>query len=228
LLNKSKLENGRTLAIMAFCQHLGIPFDSTFGLKDSLTTADAPSVFKVDNTEALHARAEYALLQASVRAEELQSRMKIGEYLPQVGIGLSGMYMKLDEGDSRMLGMVFGTLQIPISAWWEASHSLKERSLKEEIAQNNCRESTELLQLQMEKAWLDFVDAYKQVQLSDEARAQAEENVRVSRDGYANGIVTTSDVLEAQAMLQQACDQWTDAKANLAVKKTTYLQVTGR
>jgi outer membrane protein TolC len=35
-------------------------------------------------------------------------------------------------------------------------------------------------------------------------------------------------MLEAQAMLQQAKDQLTDARADYRVKLVTYLQVTGR
>jgi outer membrane protein TolC len=50
----------------------------------------------------------------------------------------------------------------------------------------------------------------------------------VNEDSYKNGISTVSDLLEAQALLQQTQDQLTEAKANYIVKKTTYLQVTGR
>jgi outer membrane protein len=228
VLNKSKLDHGMTVARMAFCRHLGIPYDSTLVLKDTLTAGDPPPTYQVDNKLALKSRAEYTLLLASLRAEELQTRMKLGEYLPQAGVGISGMYMKLDEGKSRTLGLVFGTLQVPISAWWDASYVLEGRSVKEEIARNNFKENVELLELQMEKTWRDLTDAYLQVQLSYEARLQAEENVRVSRDGYANGIVTISDVLEAQAMLQQTSDQRTDAKAVYRTKVVTYLQMTGR
>jgi outer membrane protein TolC len=64
--------------------------------------------------------------------------------------------------------------------------------------------------------------------LSDESKAQAEENFKVNDDSYKNGLTTISDLLEAQALLQQAQDQLTDSKANYIVKETTYLQVTGR
>ena len=228
LLNKSKLENGRTLALMAFCQHIGIPYDSTLALIDSLTVEGSPQSYYVDNTEALKNRSEYHLLQASVRAEELQSKMKLGEYLPQIGIGVSGLYMKIDEGKDRTLGMVFGTLSIPISGWWEASHTLSERSAKEQIAENNMKDNSELLLLQMQKAWQDVSDAYKQVLLSEESKAQAEENMKVNDDSYKNGLINVSDLLEAQALLQQAKDQLTDTKASYRSKLVSYLQVTGR
>jgi outer membrane protein TolC len=228
LLNKSKLENGRKLATMAFCQYIGIPFDSTLVLKDSLAVNDLPETYYVDHAEALNNRSEYHLLQASVRAEELQSNMKFGEYLPQAAVGVSELYMKIDESKDRTLGMVFGTVSIPISGWWEASHTLQERSIKEKIAQNNLQDNSELLMLQMQKAWQDFSDAYKQVLLSEEAKAQAEENLKVNQDSYTNGMISVADLLEAQALQQQMNDQVTDAKASYRSKQITYLQVTGR
>ena len=228
LLNKSKLENGQKLAAMAFCQYIGIPYDSTLVLRDSLSVDGLPQSYYVDHSEALHARPEYRLLQASVRAEELQSDMKLGEYLPQAGIGITGLYMKLDDGNDRRIGMIFGTVSVPISSWWEASHTLSERSVKEEIAKNNLKDNSELLLLQMQKAWQDVSDAYKQIQLSQEAKSQAEENLKLNQDSYNNGMSNLSDLLEAQALEQQANDQFTDAKAGYRTKLIFYFQVTGR
>ena len=227
-LNKSKLENGRKLAAMAFCQHIGISYDSSLVFKDELEISDLPQSYFVDKNEALKKRVEYALLEKSVEAEELQTKIKRGEYLPQAAIGISEMYMKFDESKKRTFGMVFGTVSVPISGWWSGSYELQERSIKEEIAENNFKNNSELLLLQIEKSWQDLNDAYKQYLLSKESKTQAEENFKVNEDSYKNGISTVSDLLEAQALLQQTQDQLTEAKANYIVKKTTYLQVTGR
>jgi len=228
LLNKSKLENGRKLAAMAFCQHIGISYEPAVILKDELKIGELPQSIYVDNSEALKNRSEYSLLELSVEAEKLQTKMKLGEFLPQAGVGLSGMYMKFDESKERTLGMIFGTVAVPISDWWGGSHELEERSIKEEIAENNFKNNSELLILQMEKAWQDLADSYKQYLLSEESKVQAEENMKVNDDSYKNGLINVSDLLEAQALLQQTQDQLTDAKTNYIVKKTNYLQVTGR
>ena len=228
LLNKSKAENGKKLATMAFCQYLGIPYDSSLVLKDSLRVNDSPQTYYVDNIEVVKNRGEYKLLQASIRAEELQTKMKLGEYLPQVGIGVAELYTKIDEGKDRTIGVIFGTLSIPISGWWEASHALSERKVKEKIAQNNLNDNSELLLLQMQKAWQDLMDAYKQVLLSEEAKTQAEENLKMNKVSYDNGLSNLSDLLEAQAMLQQTNDQLADAKASYRSQLILYLHITGR
>ncbi len=90
------------------------------------------------------------------------------------------------------------------------------------------KDNSELLLLQMQKAWQDFSDAYKQVLLSEEAKVQAEENLKVNQDSYNNGMSNLSDLLEAQALQQQMNDQLIDARAGYRSKQIMYLQVTGR
>lgn len=124
--------------------------------------------------------------------------------------------------------MIYGTVQIPISGWWGGSHELEERNLKEEIALNNYKNNSELLLLQIEKSWQDLTDSYKQFLLNNESLEQADENMKVNDDSYNNGLIGVSDLLEARALLQQAKDQLTEAKADYLIKKITYLQSTGR
>lgn len=227
-LNRSKLENGITIAKMAFAQYIGIPNETEYKIEYDLVINFQPAKLYVDNNEALSERTEYQLLKKSVEAEKLQTRLKRGEYMPQVVVGGSGMYMKIDEYNKSNKQFVYAAVQIPLSDWHEASHTLKEREQKEKIAKNNMAESTNLLLLQMKKAWYDLNDAHKQVMICAEAKAQAEENLKVNNDSYQNGLITLSDLLEAQAMLQQEADRLVDAKVNYRINETTYLQVTGK
>ena len=103
-----------------------------------------------------------------------------------------------------------------------------ERKYKEQIALNNSQNNAELLLLQIQKAWNELNEAYKQIEVVNQTIKQSEENLRINSDNYKAGIVNVSDMLEAQAMLQQAKDQLTDARADYRVKLVTYLQVTGR
>jgi outer membrane protein len=228
LLNKSKLDNGIKLAFMAFCQYIGINYDSTLVLKDSLNISALPESYYVDKNQALQLRTEYSLLQKSVEAEELQTKLKIGEYLPQAGVSVSYTAEKIDKSDRRYYGLIYGTVSVPLSGWWGGSHEIEERNIKEEIAKNNFKNNSELLQLQIEKSWQDLTDSYKQYLLSKEACEQAQENLNVNDDSYKNGIINLSDLLEAQALFQQSQDQLTESKADYLVKKTSYLQSTGR
>jgi outer membrane protein TolC len=80
----------------------------------------------------------------------------------------------------------------------------------------------------MEKAWTDVNEAWKQIAIMQETTTQAEENLMVSQTGYQSGVVTLSDLLEAQALVQETTDKLSDAKMNYRIAITSYLQVTGR
>jgi outer membrane protein TolC len=227
-LDISRLDNGRKLAAMAFYQFIGLADDSTIIIKEEWPDMESPSRLYVDPRTVLPSRTEYRLLEKAVQAARLQTRLKRGEYLPHVGVGLRSMIVKLDEADRRTHNVFFGSISVPISDWIAGASEIKEHHLKEEIARNDLKDRSELLLLQMQKAWQDFGDSYKQLLLAEEAKAQAEENLKINEDSYRNGLTSVSDLLEAQAMLQQTCDQLTDSRADYMIKKTQYLQATGR
>ena len=84
------------------------------------------------------------------------------------------------------------------------------------------------LLLQMQKLWNELEEAYEQAKISEESVKTAEENVRLSTDYYQAGTETLSDLLNAQSLLQQSRDQYTDDYTNYLIKRTEYLQATGR
>jgi outer membrane protein TolC len=213
---------------MAFCQYLGMPYDPALEPTDALVVEGSPESCRVDHRAVLEGRPEHRLLQAAVRAETLKTRMTRGEYLPQLGVGVAGLYMKMDDAKGRTNGLVFGTLSVPLSGWWEGSHALGAQKAREEMARNTLRDGQELLLLQMEKAWKDLGDAGRELALCRESEAQADENLKVNQDGYDNGLLTVSDLLEAQAMRQAARDRLTEAMAGYRIKLVQYLQATGR
>jgi outer membrane protein len=227
-LSRSKLESGRTLALMALCQYIGIPYDSTIALTDTLPAAEDPRKYFVDHDAALVTRAEYALLGKSVEAGDLQTRMTRGEYLPSLAVGVTGRYIELDRNEGRTLGAVFGTLSVPLSGWWGGAHDIEMHAVEEDIARVRFRNNAELMLLELEKAWLDLSDAYRQIRLSVDACAQAEEQVKVNQDSYDSGVSTLSDLLDAQAEEQRTRDQLTEARAKYQILLVTYLQMTGR
>lgn len=228
-INRIKLKNGIKLATMAFCQNIGIPYDSTTVLTDTLAVTKTPYEVYLNAGEALNNREEYKLLQQSVIAEKLQTRLKMGEYLPEVGVGVGALYYDYDSNNKGTTNtMAFASVKIPISDWWGASHTLKERKFKEQIALNNSKNNSELLVLQIQKTWNELDEAYKQIEVANQTIKQAEENLKINSDNYKSGIVNISDMLEAQTILQQAKDQLTDIRVNYKVKLVAYLQVTGR
>ncbi len=227
-MNRVKLDNGIKLAKMAFCQYIGILYTPEISFTNELGQDKDPQLLFTDHEQALAGRAEYQLLQKSSEAEKYQTKMQRGEYMPQVGVGVGGLYLDVMDGKSTSTGMVFGSVKIPISGWWEASHKLKERHLKEEQNRNMVADNTEKLLLQMQQALNTLDEAYQQIQLSEISVRQAEENLKVSQDNYEAGMVNTSDMLEAQALVQSSNDNLTSSRCSYRIAMANYLQVTGK
>lgn len=187
----------------------------------------SPELYRVSHEEALPTTLSYKLLEKNVEAARLQQKLKVGQYLPTVGIGAGYMYHNLLDKD-RPFGMVFATVAIPISDWWGGSHAIRKQKLQVKAAEYSRQNANELLLVQMRKLWNELEESYKQVKLSEESIATAEENVRLNTDYYKAGTVTLSDLLDAQSLLQQSRDQYTGDYTAYLIKRTEYLQATGR
>lgn len=220
--------DGRHLALLAFCQFLGIECRDEMVLGESLPAAPPPASIRVDHPTVLPARPEAALLRLAVKAEKLQTALKRGEFLPQLGVGVSGYYLSTAPGRHQYNTLAFCSLSLPVSEWWRGVHEWKEKRLREEIARNNQRDGEELLLLEMQKTWYELSESYKEIELTEKLVEQAEENLRVSTDAYRQGLGLMSDLLEAQAGLQQARARRIDALAGNRIKLVHYLHATGR
>jgi outer membrane protein TolC len=224
--NRLKLVNGISLTKMALCQHIGIPFDSTFVLSDEPVV---PALFSQSLTgnEAISSRPEYQMLNKATEAEELQLKMTRGELMPQLALG--GMAAYVDVANSGVTQkFAFASLSIPISDWWGGSHKLKQQQLKIEKARNKLSETSELLILQINQANNEVKESFDQVQLSQKSVEQAQENLKVTDDNYRSGNISISDLLEAQALFQSSNDNLTNSRCNYQIAQSKYLQAIGK
>lgn len=225
--DRLRVENGLRLSKMVLAQYIGIGEDD-FEIDFTLPAeVPSPELYRVSHEEALPTTLSYKLLEKNVEAARLQQKLKVGQYLPTVGIGAGYMYHNLLDKD-RPFGMVFATVAIPISDWWGGSHAIRKQKLQVKAAEYSRQNANELLLVQMRKLWNELEESYKQVKLSEEAIATAEENVRLNTDYYKAGTVTLSDLLDAQSLLQQSRDQYTGDYTAYLIKRTEYLQATGR
>ena len=222
--SKLQLENGISLTKMALCQHIGITYSEQLSLQDTTFNIASPQLFFVEPDVALPNRTEYQMLSQAVDAEILQKRMARGELLPEVAVSVQGLY--LDVADQQeTYGIALATLSIPISDWWGGSHKLKESNIKIDRVKNNLLEKSELFKLQMQKAYSQLTESYQQIKVAESATEQAIENVNVVTDNYKAGIVSTSDLLEAQAIYQESIDRLIDAKSTYQIRQVYYRQV---
>ena len=169
---------------------------------------------------------EYQLLSKQVEAAALQRKMAVGQNLPSVAVGAGYNYHNLLDND-RTFGMIFATVSVPISNWWGGSHAIKRKKIEYQKAVDEQRDKAQLLQIRMQSAWNNVVEAQLQLDIAQRSIEQAEENLRLHRDYYRAGTSKMSDLLEAQLLYQQSLDRRIDAFADYQNRLLDYRQAIG-
>lgn len=219
------VEKDLELCKMLLAQYMGLESGKVEVATSFDTTPVSPDALFVNHAEALETTPEYRLLQKNVEAARLQKRLALGEYLPTVSV--SGGYMYQDfmgPSQNSLMGMV--SVSIPIS--WKAPYSVKKQKYRYRNAVTNLNDGGEQLMIRMQKTRNDLQSAYQQVLIAQKSIEQATENLRLNENYYKAGTSGMSDLLDAQALFQQSKDKYAEVRANYEIKKTEYLQVTGR
>ena len=225
--NKVKLNNGINIVRMLLAQYCGI-HSHQFSVKSAeIKDVSAMQATRQDYDQALQHTTEYQLLSKQVEATRLQRKMEIGKNMPTVGVGAGYNYHNLLDND-RAFGMIFATVNVPISDWWGGSHSIKRKKIEQQKAEEQLADNSELLKIRMQNAWNNVEEAYQQLQIAHRSIEQAEENLRLNRDYYKAGTSRMSDLLEAQLLYQQSLDKRVEAYADYQNKLLEYRQATGQ
>lgn len=220
---KLKLQNGLSVVRMLLAQYCGLR-DTSFAINYSVDEPMFNGQCSMGNVETLP---EYQLLGKQVEAAKLQRKMTVGQNLPTVGVGVGYNYHNLfDKG--RSFGMVFATVDVPISDWWSGSHAIKRKQIAQQKAEEQLADNTELLKIRMQNAWNGVQESYQQLLLAQRSIEQAQENLRLNRNYYQAGTSKMSDLLQAQLLYQQAQDKRTDAFSDYQNKLLEYKHSVGQ
>ena len=223
-LNRKKVEDGITLLKMALGQYIGVDWQ-TLILTDTLGIETEPTAYFQVAHEAVAQRNESHLLDLSVEAERLKKKMTLGEALPSLLVGGSANYHTILNNDKSNL-MVFAMLQVPITDWHKTSFKLKKHNLDMQMAENSRRDFEEKMELQTNQAWFNLQQSWLRISMAQTAMADAEANMKIVGDYYEAGLVTLSDLLEAQTLLKHSRDELSDSRVEYRLNLVKYKQLT--
>lgn len=231
-LNLLKAQNGLTLSRMALCQVTGLPLSSEISLTDSLS----PSVMAIPEMaytdSALTMRSELETLNQAVNIARSGVNIMKSRYLPD--IGLTANYMMLNPNPYKGFANEFGgdwnigvAINIPIFHWNDKSHTLRAAKHEQKVAELQLSEARELISLQVQQAIFTANESAKKVFMAEDNLTLAKENLNVATDAFSEGMVTTTDVLEAQALWQNALSDLIDAKMDYQLSQVNLKRVVG-
>ena len=233
--NRLKLENADHVLRLLLAQQIGIApaeADKNFDIMLEDKPVEQP-IEAVEGQLSLSPdhREELQLLGKAVEAQALQVRMERGKLLPHLAVGLAGYHTGLggfSENVKNYLhtrmnnGAVFGTLSVPLTDWWGGNYAVKRQKIKLQQAQEKRENARQMLQIDIERAWTNLQEAYKQVQIAQASCDEAAENLRMSTDQYRMSTCTLTDLLDAETLNRKAQNSLAEAKANYQIALADY------
>lgn len=223
------LDNGIKLCRMVLSQYVGAPYTSPIDINAEVpdTIPPYPLELRVDPAQALLQTNNYQLLVEQVKAAKLEKRMEVGKNLPTI-LGGAGWYYHdvLEQGHNY--GALMLAINIPISGWWGGSHAIKRKDLALKNAQIELEDLSEMIQINMQNKWDELTAAHRKMEIASEAIAQSAENLRLNQAFYEAGTGTITELLDAQTLNRQACDNYIAAYGNFRSALAEYLSATGR
>jgi outer membrane protein TolC len=229
-LSLLKANNGLTLSKMALCQMIGLPLDALIDLNDSLLSSDIRMNQEDLTGEALNNRAEMSILKNNLSLADAGVNIMKSRFLPDIGLTANYGWMnpspysgfsKEFEGDFNV-GIA---CKIPLWHWGERIHTLHAAQHEKKVSELKLDETREMISLQIRQAQYQYMESLKKIELTERSLNQAKENLRVTDDKFSEGMIKTSDVLEAQTMWQKAYMENIDALTELKINDT-YLKKT--
>ncbi len=228
-LAKFKAENGFVLSRMALCQIIGRPINTEIIPSDTVVEVQQKAAASDFKAKALQQRPELQLLSREVELKKQQEKFTNAGYMPQIGAGVSyGYTSKVKEliGSNTNFS-VQAKITVPIFHWNERRHKLtaaREQTAQKELELQQARD---LISLQVQQVYFRLQEAGEQIRLADVTMKQAEENVAIARNSFTEGLISTSELLDAQALWQQAFSDLIDAKINYKLQEAAFQKAIG-
>ena len=218
----TKVEDGLSLARMLLCQLCGLDLSSPVTLTDE-NMDDIPLLAPethFDMSTAYANRPEIRSLELATQIYRQKMNVTRSEHLPS--IALMGNYMVTNPSvfnsfENKFKGMwnVGVMVQIPIWHWGEGIYKTRSAKAEARIAQYQLEDAREKIELQVNQAAFKVNEAGKKLVMASKNMEKAEENLRYATLGFKEGVIATSNVLEAQTAWLSAQSEKIDAQIDV-------------
>jgi outer membrane protein TolC len=194
-----RAENAVEISQAQYNRRLGEPLGRAPELDDRIQADASLSAQPIEALlrQALASRSELKGLAARADSLSSQSRAEAGKVLPQVA--LTGGYTHfdnqiLDRQDFSMVGIGFTWNLFDGGQSRNRAAALRSASRATNSRLDDLRS---IIELEVRQSWLDVHEAQARVKASSDAVAQAQENLRMTRELYGAGLGTNTQVLDA-------------------------------
>ena len=227
----AKVVDGLSLTKMLLCQLCGLPVDQPIELveetaEEIAAPAALPTAANIDN------RPELRVLQNTIDLTHQEVNLLKAENRPQVSLmgGYAVTNPNAFNGFHRRFGGFWHVglqVRIPLWNWGDVKYKVQAANEATTIANLELQDAREKIELQVSQNRFRVSEANKNLTLAKSNIANAEENLRMAKRGFEEGVITPTTVMEAQSAWLMAHTQKIDAEIELQLSHTDLLKSLG-
>lgn len=186
----------------AYNRRLGRPLTMPVALA-ALEVPAVPADVEALTEQALALRPELAQLDAQALAR--RHRAEVAAAARRAQVHLQGAYTFQENRYQTPQGIT----SAGIGVWWNlydggrANYLAQEQVQQAQATAHLRADLQSRIQLEVRRAWLELGQTRQRLTVTEQSLARAEENLRVTRQRYATGMATNTDVLAAESLRVQ-------------------------
>lgn len=222
----TQVEDGLSLSKMLLCQLCGLPLNSDIKLADEdIDNLSLPTVQAEGNVDvALANREELKSLDLAAKIYEQKVNVARAEFLPSVGFTANYLFTNpslVNGFERKVRGMwAVGVLvKVPVFHWGEGLYKVKAAKAEANIARYKLDDVKEKVELQVTQSAYKVNEAAKKLVMAEQNMNKAEENLKYANLGFKEGVIPTSNVLEAQTAWLSAQSGKIDAQIDVKMSE---------
>ena len=238
--NLRQAQSGEELCRLSLCRIIGVDETEPIVPAEKFEIPESAQLYYYG----IESRPELRLLKMNVDAKKQNISMIRSDFLPTVGlqIGWNAFgnlkmknYMMLDDGtifpytqtiDYRgFVGAV--SVSVPLFHWGEGFKKVKKAKIELENAELELEQNKKLMALQAKQAYSNYRDGFILIESAEKAYSEAEINLKMMKDQYESGLMTLTDLLDAQSQWQSSYSNLIEAKTQLKINEIDYLRSIG-
>ncbi|HSH52869.1 MAG TPA: TolC family protein, partial [Bacteroidales bacterium] len=228
-----KATNGLKLARMSLNQTIGFPLDTVVMLSDSLEVNNLLRESDDYANMAFNNRPEIDMVNSTLNMAVSGEKIMKSRYLPNIGFTANYMFtnpnpyngFEKEFGGDWNIGVL---VNIPLYHFGDKKHTLQAMRHEKNAIEQKYLETKELIALEVQQTMFKYTESIKKVGLTHSSLKQAEENLKLIQDSFEEGMVGSTDLLEAQTMWQKAYAEFIEAKTEYKICESQLLKVTGQ
>ena len=222
----TQVEDGLALAKMVLCQLCGVPLDTDIRLADEdMKDLALPTTYTESNVgTALANREELKSLELAEKIYRQKVNVARAEFLPSIGLTANYLFTNpslVNGFENRFRGMwgIGVVVSIPVFHWGEGIYKVRAAKAEANIARYRLDDAKEKIELQVTQSSYKVNEATKKLVMAEKNMEKAEENLRYANLGFREGVIPTSNVLEAQTAWLSAQSGKIDAQIDLKMSE---------